>query len=382
MSEQSYRGDIMIKKLTLIFFGLSLMFLSGCSDNNSNNQSQQTIQGVVIGSHYEGAWVCVDFNSNGTCDEETITVTDANGHWTLDDPRDSTSNVVAEIYADNLKHSNYPPPTSSTLVEKPMIFIAPLQGEVDGKLIVSSISTMVHASMQENGTSFDVAKESVANEVGVPSNVLLTNYDVEDPSPDQAILQEQSAVEIEKLEVSMTYHHNVVCFEPDDVSIKNIEGGRYTVEDFYIPSGQDPDHNINIGTILQLNIYVSQDAPGGSLDFVLGRSGSSDAATWWKNRVSSSENIYDKEPHKLNFAVKGNLTMILDNKTYIFSDFFIGQGHNWAGNNWWIGGTGCSHISSSPHIMTCNGLDESGNTVSLEFTAGDPNSNKFMVWLQ
>ncbi len=81
------KGDIVTTKLRLMILGLSMIFLSGCGGDSSDNQTSQTIQGVVIGSHYEGAWVCVDINSNSTCDEETITVTDANGHWTLDAPQ-------------------------------------------------------------------------------------------------------------------------------------------------------------------------------------------------------------------------------------------------------------------------------------------------------
>ena len=73
----------MTKKLRLTILGLSLILLSGCSDDSSDNQTSQTIQGVVIGSHYEGVWVCVDLNSNSRCDEETITVSHSNGKCSL-----------------------------------------------------------------------------------------------------------------------------------------------------------------------------------------------------------------------------------------------------------------------------------------------------------
>ncbi len=343
--------------------------MSGCSDDSSDNQTPQTIQGVVIGSHYEGAWVCVDFDSNGVCDGETITVTDANGAWTLDDPKDSELNVVAEIYVDNIKHSDYPAP-SSTPVEKPMIFIAPLQGEVDGQLIVSPISTMVHTSMQEDDLPFEVAKESVANEVGVPSNILLTNYDVENPSPDQLILLDQSSVEIDKLELKMHYHDNYVKF---DINGPLFIGGSYKVEDFYIPSSQDPNHYIKIGTVVDLdwvNAYTT------SLDFVLGRHGSSDVADWWNSKVKSNQNNYNYEPGKLNFAMKGTFTVNYEANQYetincVFSDFFIAQGRTWDHNNWWIGGPGCSNKGGGK--VTCDCKDEHGNPTNLSFY-GDPNN--------
>jgi hypothetical protein len=342
----------MTKKLELIIFGLSLIFLSGCGDGSSVNSTPQTIQGVVIGSHYEGAWVCVDFDSNGVCDGETITVTDANGAWILDDPKDSKLNVVAEIYVDNIKHSNHPAPPSSTLVEKPMIFVAPLKGEVDGQLIVSPISTMVHTSMQENDTSFEVAKESVAAELEVSSDVLLTNYDVENPSPYQTILQEQSAVEIDTLEVTMTYHQNYVKFSAGTL----LYSGNYKVEDFYIPSAQDPNHWIKIGTVVGLE-SVSKDTA--SLDFVLGRHGSSDVAGWWNNSVHSNQSVYNYEPQKLNFAMRGAFTVKFipvqyqteETTTCVFPNLFIAQGHTWDHNNWWIGGPECSY--QDKYALSC-----------------------------
>lgn len=364
----------MTKKMRLIILGLSLILLSGCGDDSSDNQTSQTIQGVVIGSHYEGAWVCVDINSNGRCDEEPKTVSDANGNWTLDDPQNRALNVVAEIYVDNIKHSNYPAPPSATLVEKPMIFIAPLQGEVANQLIVSPISTMVYRSMQENGMSFEVAKESLANELGVSSDVLLTHYDVENPSPDHVTLQQHSAVEIEKLEVTMSYHNNEVSFQNDD-----IQSGRYVVKDYSIPSDQDPDHNIKIGTVVNMSIISPCYYLEGLLTFRLGRKGSTDVANWWKNRVSSDENIHHYDPDKLNFAMKGDLTVKISGKSYVFSDFYIGQGHWLWENVWWIGSRECSNTGDD-EIMTCNCIDESGDTVKFKFTYWE--TNEFLMDLK
>ncbi len=355
----------MKKILGLMALGLGMIFLSGCGsdDNDDTPIVQQTIQGTVVGSHYEGAWVCVDSNSNARCDgEETITVSDANGNWKLDYPYTKELSVVAEIYVDNIKHSNYSTPPETTLVEKPMIFLAPLQGEVNNQLIVSPISTMVYRSMQENSTSFQIAKESVANELGVSSEALLTNYNVENPTADHIALQQHSVGETEKLGLSMTYHDNVVMFQND-----NIQAGKYVVKDYYIPSAQDPDHHIKIGTVINMDAFDNSGVRLGMLTFVLGREGSTNVANWWKNRVSSGENIYNDEPGKLNFAMKGDLTITVSGKTYFFSDFFIGQGHFLLSNNWWIGSRECSNTGDE-YIMTCKGKDESGNTVKFKFT--------------
>jgi len=262
-------------------------------------------------------------------------------------------------------------PTSSTLIEKPMIFVAPLQGEVDGQLIVSPISTMVYGSMQENGTSFEVAKEFVANELGVSSDVLLTNYDVENPSPDQATLQQQSAVEIEMLEVTMTYHNNYAHFlYNDDMKIES--GGRYTITDYYITSGQDPDNHIFKEKVIDVNPTNDR---SGQLKFVLGRKGSTDTANWWKDRISPDQNQYDSEPDKLNFAFIGDLTLNMDGKYYVFSDFALAQGHTYIYNNWWVGGKECRQFTPySCDCIVCDGKDENGNMVPFVFSSTTTNS--------
>ena len=73
----------MKKVMGLMALGLSMILLSGCSEDN-DTQRIPRIQGTVVGSHYEGASVCVDSNSNDRCDDdETITVSDANGYWSL-----------------------------------------------------------------------------------------------------------------------------------------------------------------------------------------------------------------------------------------------------------------------------------------------------------
>ena len=82
----------MKKRIGLMALGLSMILLGGCGsdDNDDTPIVQQTIQGTVVGSHYEGAWVCVDSNSNDRCDDdEPKAVSDANGNWTLDNPHNS-----------------------------------------------------------------------------------------------------------------------------------------------------------------------------------------------------------------------------------------------------------------------------------------------------
>ncbi len=357
----------MQKLMGLMALGLGMILLSGCGDDNDTPIVEPTIQGAVVGSHYEGAWVCVDTNLNDRCDgEEKKTVSDANGSWKLDDPQNSELNIVAEIYVDNIKHSS----SGSTLVEEPMIFIASLKGEVDGELIVSPISTMVYRYMQENSASFEVAKESVAKELGVSSETLLTNYNVENPSPDHATLQQHSATETEKLGLGMSYHDNDVIFDFKFAGqVKN--GGRYTIADFYVPSAQDPNHHIFINKVVDMHLTGDDSA---KLTFVIGRKGSTHVANWWSNRVNTNECNYNFKPDKLNFAFIGYLTLNVDGKYYVFSDFALAQGHSFIYNNWWFGGKNCLYDDSA-YAIICNGKDGDGNVVKFKFTDNSSNTS-------
>ncbi|MEA3491933.1 MAG: hypothetical protein U9R27_08550 [Campylobacterota bacterium] len=360
----------MKKLIGLTALGLSMILLSGCGSDSDTPIVEPTLQGAVIGSYYEGARVCVDTNSNDRCDgEESVTVSDANGNWRLDNRHNNAFQVVAEIYVDSIKHS----PSGSTLVEKPMIFIAPIRGEVDGQLIVSPISTMVYRYMQDNGTSFEVARESVAKELGVSSDTLLTNYSVENPSADHTTLQERSEIESEKLGLGMSYHDNIVEFQHDD-----LQAGRYVVKDYYIPSAQDPDHHVKIGTVANMDVYSDEDVRLGYFTFRLGRKGSTNVADWWKHRVDADQNVYGYDPDKLNFAMRGDLTMTIGGKNYIFSDFYLAQGHFLVTNPWWIGSRECSNIKEE--IVICSGKDENGNRVKIQFNNYNP--DEFLIFIK
>ena len=70
--------------------------------------------------------------------------------------------------------------------------------------------------------------------------------------------------------------------------------------------------------------------------------------------------------------MKGELTLIIDDKYYIFSNFFIAQGHNtWQGNNYWIGESdGCGYFADGTNGdgIKCTGADEDGFYDRAKFT--------------
>jgi hypothetical protein len=174
-------------------------------------------------------------------------------------------------------------------------------------------------------------------------------------------------------EVSMTYHDNYVLFQND-----HIEGGTYIVNEYYVTSGQDPDHHIEVGTRAHMDVYSNSGTMLGQLDFNLGRKGSTDTADWWNDRISASESIHTNGPNELNFAMGGEFTFFVNGYSYVISDFFIGQGHAIIENNWWVGGKTCSNTEDE--IMVCDAKDENGNTVKIQFNLF--NSNEFLLYVK
>ena len=84
---------------------LGAALLSACG---GSDDAPVTTRGVVVGSYFQGAKVCLDSNVNGVCDSsEAATTSDANGGYTLSG---SGSPVVAEIGTDAKR---YDPATGS-----------------------------------------------------------------------------------------------------------------------------------------------------------------------------------------------------------------------------------------------------------------------------
>ncbi len=67
--------------------------------------------------------------------------------------------------------------------------------------------------------------------------------------------------------------------------------------------------------------------------------------------------------------MRGDFTVIINGEAYVFSDFFLGQGHTDYNNNWWIGSRECRYIDKDN--LTCSSIDESGNTVKFKFDQFD-----------
>ncbi|SMC17729.1 acid phosphatase [Andreprevotia lacus DSM 23236] len=142
--------------------------LYGCSsDSSSSGTTTASTSGVVTGSYYRHAKVCLDTNNNGRCDSgETSVYTDDNGAFTLS----GTGAVVAEIGTDATRYD--PDSKVATVVTAPLVFRAPASANT----VVSAISTELAAIMDDNGGDLNAAKTALAARLGVSADQLVTDH--------------------------------------------------------------------------------------------------------------------------------------------------------------------------------------------------------------
>jgi acid phosphatase len=133
-----------------------------------------TTSGVVTGSYYRNAKVCVDTNNNGRCDSsEASAVTDANGAFKLD----GQGALVAEIGTASKRFD--PASGVESAVSDALVFRAP----AGANAVVSAISTELAALMEANGGDLAAARAALAARIGVSETQLLADHNkISDPA--------------------------------------------------------------------------------------------------------------------------------------------------------------------------------------------------------
>ncbi len=155
------------------------MSACGGSDSNSSASTQST-SGVVTGSYFEHAKVCIDANNNGKCDSgETSTYTDANGAYTLT----GTGAITVEVGTDAFR--NDPATGAHNAITQPLVFRAP----AGAAGVISAISTELAALMDSNGGDINAAKTALAARLGVTIDKLLEDHNKESDANIKATLQ-------------------------------------------------------------------------------------------------------------------------------------------------------------------------------------------------
>ena len=159
--------------------------LSGCGGSDA-----PAVSGIVAGSYYRHALVCLDDNGNGRCDSgEQNAYTDDNGAFTLS----GSGPVVAQI---GLDATRYDPDTKvATKVVQPMVFRAP----AGANTVVSAISTELQALMDDNGGDFAAARKTLAARVGVSEDKLLEDHNKETDATVKAALKTEGDQALERI---------------------------------------------------------------------------------------------------------------------------------------------------------------------------------------
>jgi hypothetical protein len=145
--------------------------------------------------------------------------------------------------------------------------------------------------------------------------------------------------------------------------------GVYTITNYKISEGQeDPKNKFYLGKEFIMN-------KEGVLRFIVDRDGTPEVANWFNGIIPPSNNTFNHKADKLNFAFIGTLVLKIKStifdvgeETYTFLDVALAQGHTFASNNWWFGGTYCQNIQSNQVSYT--GTNSKNEQISFDFLRG------------
>jgi hypothetical protein len=138
-----------------------------------------------------------------------------------------------------------------------------------------------------------------------------------------------------ELDKRATYRNNIIYFTSASTTIQTL-GARLFVEDYRITSGQDPDGR-------NRNLTWVQSFGGNAFNFVVGRKGSSDVASFFNSKIKTYENTFNQNASELNFAFCGSLWLTITGfrgagpREWGVRDVCFAQGHTGFANNWWFG---------------------------------------------
>lgn len=175
-----------------------------------------------------------------------------------------------------------------------------------------------------------------------------------------------------------------VQYETNDVKLTAAAGmtitdGSFTVRDFRIASGQDPDEKNGVGQVHSLQ--------NGVFSFESGRSASEEVAAWFNGKLSGyndpsvtgDRTTFDQTAGKLNFAFIGDLDLTVRTEQYpdglkvTFPNVAFAQGSTLFTNNWWFGQLTGQHTKDSDgaYTLLAIGKTASGEEVFASFLRGD-----------
>ncbi len=159
--------------------------LAACGGSDDPSTS-----GVVAGSYYRHAKVCIDSNNNGRCDSgEPTNFTDDSGAFTLA----GEGVVVAEIGTDAKRYD--PDTKTETPVAQALVFRAPK----GASSVVSALSTELAALMDANGGDLGAAKTALATRIGVSADKVLVDFNKESDATVKTALKTEADQGLERI---------------------------------------------------------------------------------------------------------------------------------------------------------------------------------------
>ncbi|KAH6912965.1 hypothetical protein BKA70DRAFT_1265639 [Coprinopsis sp. MPI-PUGE-AT-0042] len=145
--------------------------------------------------------------------------------------------------------------------------------------------------------------------------------------------------------LAFEYHKNEVSVPYTAGNGITADAAGFTVEEFSITDGQDPDGRNRAGDTR----FISPDGFG--IYFHSGRKGSTQVRDWFVSRVSSGQTTFNHDPDLLNFAFLGKMWFVFSGNGLVKERFdmdktMLAQGRSFTSNNWWFGGRNCNHIGN------------------------------------
>lgn len=147
-----------------------------------------SLSGAVIDGAIEGAIVCLDLNNSLSCDSgEPSATTAANGSYTLNTSGLTAAQIKnAHVFVTvplSAKDADDSGQTLAQAGKASFNLLAPAEsavandGAISGSVVVSPLTTLVSHTMMIDGSTAELAKGKVRNQLGLSSNVDITqNY--------------------------------------------------------------------------------------------------------------------------------------------------------------------------------------------------------------
>jgi len=140
---------------------------------NATNPANSTAS-TTVPSVYAGAKVCFDLNNNGACDPgEPNTLTRSDGSFLLSSV--TPANVIAEVSTSAMNNGNAVTQRTVFRVAAAQVAASTVSPLAPATIAITPASTEVLRMMENDGLSFQTARQTLASRIVVDPSVVLSN---------------------------------------------------------------------------------------------------------------------------------------------------------------------------------------------------------------